>query len=115
MESFKKQMSYSSQPYFKDIPANLLTSLEMYYDYKLCPGSFLKAVLCNDLKGAIAHGDEDSVIALASIVKLLYNHIRADCWGSKENYEKWLTRPMGGKKQYDPTLRYCDPNIKEDE
>lgn len=55
-----------------------------------CPmGSFVNAVLENDLIQAIGRADEDALDNLKEIVKYLYNEVPAQCWGSKEKVSAW--------------------------
>lgn len=67
-------------------------------------GSFITAVLENDLRGAMGHADPESLAALPSIVSYCYNNIPGHCWGSKEVVKAW--RDKGG----DPRA-YIEPYI----
>jgi hypothetical protein len=73
----------------KNIPPITMYSLKAYIQYGQPTGSFLEAVLSNDLKKAVDNADEENQEALVSLVKHL-NNVRSDCWGSKEKYENWL-------------------------
>lgn len=53
------------------------------------PGSFLTAVLCNDLKEACARADDHNRYALFDIVFYLYNECPSLCWGSYEKVDAW--------------------------
>ncbi len=55
-------------------------------------GSFLRALLTNDLKGAILNGDEQNVAALQRWVEYLYNYAPSPCWGSDEKVSAWYKR-----------------------
>jgi hypothetical protein len=55
-------------------------------------GSFLEAVLSNDLREAFGRADDYNMGSLFHIVTLCWNEIPSPCWGSLENYEKWLKR-----------------------
>ena len=52
-------------------------------------GSFLAAVLCNDLKNACARIDDENRPFLPDVVKWLYNYAPAYCWGSPETVAAW--------------------------
>jgi hypothetical protein len=55
-----------------------------------CPmGSFINAVLENDLAQALGRADEDARENLHDIVKYLYNQAPSSCWGSKEKVNQW--------------------------
>ena len=72
-----------------DIPDHTLSTLEGWVQ-SACPvGGFLDAVLRNDLKGAIARGDQAHLRALPSIVRYLVNYVPANCWGSEERVRAW--------------------------
>lgn len=72
------------------IPEHTKQAIERYVEQHLQPGSFLEAVLCNDLAKACACADHMNSYALFDIVSYLYNNAPMSCWGSRENYEEWL-------------------------
>ena len=76
-----------------DIPENLKVSLDRYANSHIQVGSFLTAVLSNDLMGAFAKADPDSIPALHDIVGYCYNELPGACWGSPERVRAWLTPP----------------------
>ena len=56
-----------------------------------CPtGSFLRAVLENDLREAFGRADDNNRYIMFDIVCYCWNQLPAECWGSKENVAKWL-------------------------
>ncbi len=71
-------------------PENVRQSLRMYVDYGCPPGSFLTAVLDNDLLRAFGAADEDTQAAMPHIVAYVYNELRGDCWGSPEKRRAWM-------------------------
>ena len=77
---------------FRGIAIPRLTGeiLDRYVRERIHPGSFLKAVLYNDLREACAHADEDNAVALWAIVGWLYNEAPGMCWGSAAKMEAWL-------------------------
>ena len=54
------------------------------------PGSFLRAVLENDLKESFGRADEDNIRDMFEIVSYCYNEIPIACWGSPEKVKQWL-------------------------
>lgn len=84
------------------IPERYHGGLERWVDHGIEPGHFLRAVLKNDLKEALARSDEPTTSNMAIIVTWLYNHSPRGCWGSPEHYEKW--RDGGGAKKI---LGFC--------
>jgi hypothetical protein len=71
------------------VPSHLHAGLKRWVDEGITPGNFLRCVLNNDLRGAVAHGDPESLSALADITKFLIWHCPVHCWGSRENVRNW--------------------------
>jgi len=65
-------------------------SLQRYLESKIPPGSFLTAVLSNDLREAFSKADEPNREALFDTVRFLYNNAPASAWGSPENVKAWM-------------------------
>lgn len=61
-------------------------------------GNFLTAVIENDLREAVARGDENSLTGLKGLVQFLYNYAPSPCWGSPAKVEAW--RACGGVRGY---------------
>lgn len=72
------------------VPEHLHGGLCRYLDHRIQPGSFLVAVLSNDLKEAMARADEKSRAGLFALVSFLYNDAPANCWGSPDAVQAWL-------------------------
>lgn len=52
-------------------------------------GSFLEAVLSNDLRGACRQADDFNRHLLFEITCWLWNYAPSPCWGSPEAYRSW--------------------------
>lgn len=63
--------------------------LERYLNHGIEPGSFLTAVLSNDLKGAVMRADATNLHRLDQIVGYIYHHLPAHAWGSPTQLEIW--------------------------
>lgn len=63
-------------------PVNVRKAFDNYVYLGVPLGSFLTAVLSNDLKEAIGRADDTNLVALPHIVAYLYNEIPAALWGS---------------------------------
>jgi hypothetical protein len=74
------------------MPERIKASLDDYWQKGLPPGSFVRAVLENDLHQAIANADAECALALTAIVRYVYNDMPGDCWGSRRAVQKYLTR-----------------------
>ena len=66
-------------------------SLKLYVENKIPPGSFLLAVLRNDLRKACGRADYINKGRIFEIVEYCYNEIPSDCWGSPEAVKNWLS------------------------
>lgn len=69
---------------------NIKHSLKLYVEHKISTGSFLEAVLSNDLFDAVGRADATNVKQLDDIVKYIYNELPSNCWGSREIVREWL-------------------------
>lgn len=81
------------------IPLRTQETIDRYVSSGCPTGSFMQAVISNDLKEACGRADVDNAAALFEIVKYLYNNVPADCWGTPERYKKWIdSRGVKGKE-----------------
>ena len=72
------------------IPQLTIDTLKRYTDNRLATGSFLRAVLANDLFEAVARADEMNMQTIPLIVKYIYNELPGGCWGSYEAVDAYL-------------------------
>jgi hypothetical protein len=73
------------------IPPLMQGALERYLGPdRILPGDCLRAILANDLSGAIGRADPETTVALGHIVKWLYNYAPSRCWGSAEKMMAWV-------------------------
>ena len=72
------------------VKLSMVKSLQDYVDNGVKKGSFLKAVLSNDLMKAASCADEENFDTLAHIVGWCRNNIPEAAWGSKEKYDRWI-------------------------
>jgi len=77
---------------FSEIPEHMRDGLRLYIDRGLPPGSFLMAVLTNDLAGAFGKADLINQSKIKDYVSFLYNHAPRQCWGSVEKVDEWIKR-----------------------
>ncbi len=75
-------------------PGGNAGGLQRWIEDGIPPGSFLTAVLENDLKHACEQADIENRYLLFDIVSWLYNESPGGCWGSPEQVEAW--RAAGG-------------------
>ena len=73
------------------IPEATKSGLERYANHRIPTGGFLRAVLTNDLVGAVQLADPDNLAALTEIVRLCCDTLPGNCWGSKEKVATYLS------------------------
>jgi hypothetical protein len=71
------------------IPEHVMPALLRWIEHGVPPGSFLSAVLENNLKEAVGNADADCLANLPALVGYLYNEAPAMCWGSPERVAAW--------------------------
>jgi hypothetical protein len=76
------------------VPAHLHAGLVEYIAARRPVGSFLTAVLANDLRAACGRGDEWARAGgLFALVTFLFNYAPGQCWGTPALVEAWLSDP----------------------
>lgn len=78
-------------------PERFRGGLQRYLEHRIAPGSFLRAVLENDLMGAVGHADEESARELKALVQWLWQEMPSNLWGSKERVAAWLKPGKGSR------------------
>jgi hypothetical protein len=73
-----------------ELPPAIFRGIKDYVLTRREHGSFIMAVLCNDLKGAIGQADEHSLAAIRDIVRFIYNETPSQCQGSREAVRAWM-------------------------
>lgn len=72
------------------IPRHALESLEEYVKHGRPVGSFLEAVISNDLMEAVGRADYYNMHIIDVYAKWLYNKAPIACHGSRKIYETWI-------------------------
>lgn len=73
------------------IPPHTKYMIDAWIDEGQYPGSFLAAVLSNDLMEAFARADEMNTAYMRGIVFYLYNYAPRFCYGDAQAVERWST------------------------
>lgn len=81
-------MAYEFNGFY--IPERMMGGLQRYIDHGIAPGSFLCAVLENNLKDAVGRADAENLANLPAYVGYLYNEAPMACWGSPQKISAWL-------------------------
>lgn len=73
------------------IPEHTKFALKMWvrHGHNYRPGSFLTAILSNDLFGAFNQADDSNLSNMEDIVKWMYNNLPISCYGSVKKFEEW--------------------------
>lgn len=72
------------------IPPGIREGLGAYFESGRPTGSFLQAVLENDLKNAILRADDLNMICIREIVRFVENHSPPFSHGSRERVVAWI-------------------------
>ena len=78
------------------IPEHCRESMKAYIEIGQPVGSFLRAVLCDSLCGAMGQADSINREHLLDYCDFLYLYAPGKCWGSHEKVEAWIAK--GGLK-----------------
>lgn len=65
-------------------------AVERYIMHGIPGGSFLNAVLSNDLQGAFARADLENTRAMQGWAQFIYNYLPAASRGSPEQVSEWI-------------------------
>jgi hypothetical protein len=88
VEAMKTCAGYEHAGHF--IPEHMVEGLDLYINRGIEPGSFLMAVLCNDLMEACARADHVNIHALPAYCGYLYNEAPPQCFGSYAKVAAWI-------------------------
>ena len=72
------------------IPEAVKSSIDRYIENGIMPGSFVAAVLSNDLMDTWFQADDDSRENLEAIIKYVACEVPSSAWGSREKVENWI-------------------------
>jgi len=75
--------------HYDQVPSRFLDSLDAWAKTARPTGSFLRAVLENNLFEAVGRADSEAAEALRGIVTYVNCQLPGGCWGNKEVVEKW--------------------------
>jgi hypothetical protein len=90
LRRLNKARKLNEDPRFDPIPEHILPGLARYLARGVVPGSFMEAMLTNDLRGVMQCADDQNMRALPAIWSFLYNSIPSSAWGSPDNMHKWV-------------------------
>lgn len=97
----KKHITLKPDAYYP-VSDVILGGLERYLNHGIAPGSFLTAVLCNDLSDAFGRADCVNSANLKNIVSYVYHHIPYSAWGSREKVEAFMRQASRREQMSNP-------------
>jgi hypothetical protein len=94
MDAFSKVFDSNStvavDPHDTDSLMSTLDGIKRYVNDHTPTGSFLHAVLTNNLKEAFSRADDENLNNMFAIVHYCYDHLPSICWGSEEKVAAWI-------------------------
>lgn len=81
---------------YNGLPRTLREGVKLYIEQGILPGSFLRAVISNNLKESFAQADHINQHRMFQIVKWFYAECPIPAWGSEKKMLKW--QAAGGLK-----------------
>lgn len=75
---------------YDSLPPHMQDGMRLYIENGIEPGSFLTAVLSNDLMKALGKADDVNLYALPAYGRFLYNNAPCGCYGSPKAVETWI-------------------------
>lgn len=92
-----KAVLLSCPPNYSKLPEHIRGGVKRYVEEGVLPGSFLRAVICNQLKESFMLADETNIARMFDIVGFFYNEVPSGCWGSPEKMKKWAEMYTKGR------------------
>ena len=74
------------------IPKYMHDSIINYYENGWSPGSFLEAIINNDLREAVGRADDTNIDCLKAYIMWFYNQAPSGTWGYSTAVEDWLKK-----------------------
>lgn len=72
------------------VPHHMRDGLILYVENGILPGSFMEAILENDLKGACARADIINRYRIFDIVSFCYGNLPSASWGHPQIVQNWV-------------------------
>ena len=81
------------------IPEGMMPGIERYVEYGVRPGSFLTAIIENNLVQAVGQADEENMQNIPAFVDYFYNMAPLACWGSPAKMQAWVAAKKAGRTE----------------
>jgi len=86
--------------YYEGVRQDTIDTINNYVKIGLPPGSFVQAVLENNLMEAFGRADGGNRLSLFSICEYVYNEIPSACHGSPEKVKAWLKKDFSEARAF---------------
>jgi len=87
---------------YNAIPSHMREAITRYVERGELYGHFLTALFSNDLHGVFARADTTSRALLHTYVKLIYNRIPGNAWGSPEKVKEYMEERSADPESWSP-------------
>jgi hypothetical protein len=77
---------------YSTIPEHMRDGARLYIENGIPPGSFLTAVISNDLFGALGKADEINRDRIFDWCRFFYNEAPGGCYGSAKRFDDWIAK-----------------------
>ena len=84
------------------IPLRMHEGISRWITDGIKPGSFLHAVLRNDLIDAVNFADEENRPLLREYTLFLYNYAPMGCWGAEHRVRHWEADHIARRERLEP-------------
>jgi hypothetical protein len=84
-----------AHPEYSKIKIDTIETINLYVTKGCPPGSFVEAVLSNDLMESFCRADRENFKTMGPIASYIYNEIPgrgSGCWGSRDEVQAWIDR-----------------------
>lgn len=80
---------------YDKLPEHMQHGARDYIEKGVPPGSFLMAVLCNDLTQAFSRADDENRAAMFDWASWLWNECPRRAWGDRKTVDAWIASTQG--------------------
>ena len=81
------------------LPGHMRDAMQLYIEHGIKPGSFLTAVLENNLVTAFGKADHINRDRLFEYCNFLWNELPSNSWGSPEKVDEWARSVKRAKEE----------------
>lgn len=83
----------------KGFPVYVVEELAMFIAHGYPVGDFVRAVLENDLAGAVNKADQESAACLVRLIGWLNDYAPHSCWGSEARVAVWMVQRQAEQRK----------------